>query len=129
MCRLVTVIHQKKSLLENKVIMKLSERRADNNDKVAIINYGEGSIKMQLEKFDILDYYGKVNELKKLSYNSIFAHLPISNMKKYSQLLVESDLVILSSNNLIMNLNEFMRNGFSFEDKNLIEKTTVLFQK
>jgi len=129
MCKLVTVIHPKESLFENKVIKRLSERRAEKNDTVAIVNYGEGSVVMNLEKYDIIDYQGEIDKLKELKYNSVFAHLPISKIGAYKSLLAVSDLIVLSSLSPVVNLNDFNLNGFDFKSKKIIERTTIVFQE
>ncbi len=127
MCKLVTVVHQNKSLLENKVIKMLSLRQANKNDKVAIVNYGEGSIEMKLDKYDIIDYQGKIKNLKKLNYNSVFAHLPISNIAMFIELINISDLIVLTSQNIVMSLNDF--SDINFKNESVLEKTTVIFQQ
>jgi len=129
MCKLVTVIHPNESLLENKVIKRLSERRAGKKDTVVIVNYGEGSVVMCLDKYDIIDYQGEINKLKELKYNSVFAHLYISKISTHKSLLEVSDLIVLSSLNPVVNLNDFNLSGFGFENRNLIEKTTIVFQE
>lgn len=128
MCRIVTVIHQNDSVLENMIIKRLSKRRAENNDRVAIINYGDDKIESSLKYFDIIGYKGKTSELRNLDYNSVFIHLPMFKIEKHIELLHETDLIVLSSINSVVSLSDFQLASSIFNKSELFNKTTLIFE-
>ena len=128
MCRIVTVIHQKDSVLENMIIKRLSKRRTENKDKVVIVNYGDDKIESSLRHFDIIGYKGKTSDLRNLDYNSAFIDLPMSKIDNHMELLYETDLIILSSINSVVSLSDFRLASAIFNKPELFDKTTLIFE-
>ena len=128
MNRIVTILHQRDSILDNKTIRVLSNRRVDKNDTVLMINMGSGRIEASLNGCDIVSNPKNIFDISKLPFNSVFIHLPYNKLSNNIGLIKKSDLIVLTSLNKVMNISEFDCLEKVFEEKRLFKKTTIVFE-